>query len=178
MIQDKYTLSFNTRAALILDTITIARLYTEIGNWNDVRDTVLEHNTLQARTISTLKRIYSEISNRLKTLSDDEIDLLVKGTGHEREKEQKQIVWLGICKRYLLIRDFTIEVLSHYYDKAQYSLSQDDYDAFYNSSGRSLYIIISNLQKKVIIRKKQFDFFRAKYDIFHAVGVCLLLITQ
>jgi hypothetical protein len=133
MIQDKYTLSFNTRAALILDTITIARLYTEIGNWNDVRDTVLEHNTLQARTISTLKRIYSEISNRLKTLSDDEIDLLVKGTGHEREKEQKQIVWLGICKRYLLIRDFTIEVLSHYYDKAQYSLSPDDYDAFYNS---------------------------------------------
>jgi len=130
MNQDKYSLSFNTRAALILDTITIARLYTEIGNWNDVKETVLEQNTLQARTISTSKRIYGEISNRLKTLSDDEIDFLIKGT----EQEQKQIVWLGICKRYLLIKDFTIEVLSHYYDKAQYNLSQDDYEAFFNSN--------------------------------------------
>lgn len=130
MIKDKYTLSFNTRAALIFDTIAIARLYTEIRSWNDVKKTVMEQNILQARTISTLKRIYSEISNRLKTLRDDEIELLIKGT----EQEQKQIIWLGICKRYLLIRDFAIEVLSHRYDKAQYNISEDDYEAFFNSN--------------------------------------------
>jgi len=132
MSQHKYSLAFNTRAALIPDTITIAKMYSEIGIWNDVKDIVSEQNILQARTVSTANRIYSEISHRLKLLTDDEMAFLLTGT----EQEQRQIVWLAICKRYLLIKDFSIEVLTHRYDSSQYGVSQDDYVYFYNGKAQ------------------------------------------
>ena len=66
MSQHKYSLSFNTRAALIPDTITISKIYSEIGIWDNVKEFVSEQNILQARTVSTANRIYSEISHRLK----------------------------------------------------------------------------------------------------------------
>ena len=128
MSRNKYTLAFNTRSALIPDTITVAKIYSEIGIWNDVKEIVSEQNILQARTVSTANRIYSEISQRLKLLSDDEMAFLLTGT----EQEQRQIVWLAICKRYLLIRDFAVEVLADRYDKALHSVTQDDYVYFYH----------------------------------------------
>jgi len=131
MSQQKYSLAFNTRAALIIDTITIAKIYSEIGIWNNVKEFVSEQNILQARTVSTANRIYSEISHRLKLLTDKEMAFLL-GT----EQEQRQIVWLAICKRYLLIKDFSIEVLTHRYDSSQYAVSQDDYIYFYNGKAQ------------------------------------------
>ena len=128
MSQKKYTLSFTTGAAFVAETVKIAELYSEMGDWSAVRTLVLNENTLQARTTSTLNKLYRAISSRLKTLSEDEISMLV--TGHE--DEQRQLIWLAICQRYSLIKDFAIEVLSDRYDKAQYHLSYDDYDVFYN----------------------------------------------
>ena len=132
MSQQKYSLAFNTRAALIIDTITIAKIYSEIGIWNNVKEFVSEQNILQARTVSTANRIYSEISHRLKLLTDKEMAFLLTGT----EQEQRQIIWLAICKRYLLIKDFSIEVLTHRYDSSQYAVSQDDYIYFYNGKAQ------------------------------------------
>jgi len=132
MSQYKYSLAFNTRAALIPDTITIAKIYSDIGIWSDVKYIVSEQNILQARTVSTAHRIYSEISHRLKLLTDKEMAFLLT----DIEQEQRQIVWLAICKRYLLIKEFSIEVLSHRYDNAQFNVSQDDYIYFYNSKAQ------------------------------------------
>ena len=60
------------------------------------------------------------------------MDILLTGT----EREQRQIIWLAICKRYLLINDFSIEVLSDRYDSSQYAVSQDDYVYFYNGKAQ------------------------------------------
>jgi hypothetical protein len=126
--QSKYTLSFTTGAAFITESVSMAKLYSEDGNWPSVRSRVFEENTFQARTASTLKKLYGEISSRLKTLNNDEIKLLAIGTG----REQRQLIWLAICQRHPLIRDFAVEVMSGLYDKAQFHLSRDDYNVFYN----------------------------------------------
>lgn len=130
MSQKKYTLSFTTGVAFVAETISIAQLYSELGDWSAVRALVLNENTLQARTTSTLNKLYRAISSRLKTLTEDELSVLVTGS----EDEQRQLIWLAICQCYSLIKDFAIEVLGNHYDKAQYHLSYDDYDVFYNRS--------------------------------------------
>ena len=129
MSKSKYSLSFTTGAVLIRESIDVAALKCELIDWNSVKEHVLQNNTFQSRTTSTLKKLYGEVSRRLQHLSDDELSLLATGA----EAEQKQVLWLALCRRYKLIRDFAVEVLSHQYDAARYALSHEDYDAFFNA---------------------------------------------
>jgi hypothetical protein len=129
MNNENYSLSFTTGAALIWESIELARLKSDQEAWDAVKAHVLENNTFQSRTDSTLKKLYGEVSRRLQCLSDDELALL--GSGND--SEQKQLVWLALCRRYKLIKDFSVEVLSHYYDTARYAITHEDYDAFFNA---------------------------------------------
>ena len=128
MTPARYTLSYTTGAALVPETQLVADLYNKEANWDRVRSEVMASNLFQARTESTLKKLYREISSRLQTLTDEELGSFTDVI----EREQKQLVWLAICRRHQLIGDFAIEVLSNNYNKSQYRLSHDDYDAFYH----------------------------------------------
>ncbi|WNZ55591.1 DUF1819 family protein [Microbulbifer sp. MKSA007] len=129
MADDHYSLSFTTGAALIREAIDVAALKCELDDWAFVKAHVLENNTFQSRTASTLKKLYGEVSRRLQQLGDKELELLAHGT----DTEQKQVLWLALCRRYQLIKDFSVEVLCHQYDAARYALSHEDYDAFFNA---------------------------------------------
>lgn len=129
MADNRYSLSFTTGAALIREAINVASLKGELDDWAVVKAHVLENNTFQSRTSSTLKKLYGEVSRRLQHLGDDELALLVHGT----ETEQNQVLWLALCRRYKLIKDFSVEVLCHQYDAGRYALSHQDYDAFFNA---------------------------------------------
>jgi len=128
-ITSKYSLSFTTGAALITETLEIAQLKAKLQDWKSVRSFAIEQNVLQARTESTLKKIYGEVSRRLKKLSDQELDLLISTD----ELEQQQLIWLAICRHYNFINDFSVEVLSENFVNGRYEVSKEDYDVFFNA---------------------------------------------
>lgn len=125
----KYSLSFTTGAALIRESIVVAGLYVELRDWPAVRCKVLLGNAFQSRTESTLKKLYGEVSRRLKLLTDDQLRLLATGS----ESQAKALVWLAICRQYKFIHDFTIEVAVPHYEAARFLLTHEDYDAFFNA---------------------------------------------
>lgn len=128
MESHKYKLSFTSGAALIYESRLIAEQYLQFKDWKIVKEKVLTQNLLQARTENTSRKIYGEVSRRLKNLNDEELSLLVNS-----ENNEKQIVWLAICRHYALIRDFAIEVLAEHYDKSRFKLFPDDYEVFLNA---------------------------------------------
>ena len=85
-------MSFTAGTLLFKESVLISNLYLETRDWNVTREQVISSNLLQTRTTSSSKRISSETINRLKCLSDDELDLLSMGN----YQEQLEIVWLGI----------------------------------------------------------------------------------
>lgn len=129
---DRYTLSFTTGPALIAEMVLVANIWLQKRNWKAVKNEVLDNNRLQARTVSTLRKIYGEVSRRLEKLNEQELLLLAHGTDRDRQ----QVTWLAICRKYLLIHHFAIEVLADHYAKARFSLSHDDYDAFFNAKAQ------------------------------------------
>ena len=129
MSTSKYSLSFTTGAALIRESIVVAGLYVELHDWSAVRCKVLSENSFQTRTESTLRKLYGEVSRRLKLLSDDKLLLLAVGS----EAQAKALVWLAICRQYKFIYDFTIEIIVPHYEGARFLLTHDDYDAFFNA---------------------------------------------
>lgn len=129
MSTSEYSLSFTTGAALIRESVMIADIYVQLRHWPDVRSKVLTENSLQSRTVSTLKKLYGEVSKRLKLLTDDQLEMLATGS----ETQLKALVWLAICRQYTFIHDFTIEVIVPHYSAARFSLTHEDYDAFFNA---------------------------------------------
>lgn len=124
----KYSMSFTTGSLFRQESLKIAGLFLDFRDWNAVRKKVLSENLLQTRTLNTLKRVYREISSRLKTLCEEELALIVNGTS----QDQSQLLWLAVCRRYAFIYDFAKEVLRERFVSFKAVLKYEDFDAFFN----------------------------------------------
>ncbi len=121
-------MSFTTGSLFHRESVELAALYLDLGDWNSVRDKVIAENLLQARTLNTLKRVCREVISRLKTLSPDELEFLVEGN----HQEQAYMLWLAVCRRYRFIADFAVEVLRERYITLKNDLTHEDFDSFFN----------------------------------------------
>lgn len=128
MSDGRYSMSFTTGSLFHRESVQLAALYLAVGNWNVVRDQVIAENLLQARTMNTRRRIYSEVVSRLKQMSDNELAFLVEAT----HQDQACLLWLAVCRRYRFIADFAVEVLHERYITLKHDLHHEEYDSFYN----------------------------------------------
>jgi hypothetical protein len=121
-------MSFTTGSLFHRESVELAALYLDLGDWNAVRSKVIAQNLLQTRTLNTLKRVCREIISRLKTLSSGELEFLVEG----RHQEQAFLLWLAVCRRYKFVSDFAVEVLRERYITLKCDLTHEDFDSFFN----------------------------------------------
>lgn len=106
----------------------MAELYRELGDWDLVREEGLQRNLLQARTVSTAKRVSRESVARLRMLNDEELDVLIGGS----HQDQAHILWLGVCRLYQFVADFASEVVRERFLSMKIDLTFEDFDAFFN----------------------------------------------
>jgi hypothetical protein len=123
-----YKIGF-ARPALLRETVRVAQQYTLLKNWESTKTTILEDNSLQARTQRTANILFSEIYKRLSLLNDAQCDLVAE----DDSTDVRQLVWLAICKQYPFVGDFTIEVLEPAYISGRHQVGYDDYGYFFNS---------------------------------------------
>jgi len=128
MKQKKYLMSFTTGGLFYIESLLLLELYIKLQDWNDVYIYALDKNTLQTRVVNSAKRIVKEIINRLKTLSKNELLLLYKGS----ISDQKYLLWLSVCRRFIFIKEFAIEVIRERYLTLKYDLPVEEYEAFFN----------------------------------------------
>ncbi len=128
MKNERYSMSFTTGSLFHRESVSLAKLFLELNNWNAVRDKVISDNILQSRTLNTLKRVCREIISRLKTLNAEELAYLV-ATSYQ---EECYLLWLAVCRRYNFIADFAVEVLRERYITLKADLSYEDFDSFFN----------------------------------------------
>ena len=124
----KYNMSFTAGALLQSESVTIAKLYLELGSWNEVKDKAIANNVLQSRAVSTLKRISYEIISRLSTLTSEELILLVNSS----HKDQAYLIWMAVCRPHKFIADFAIEVLRERFITFKPDLQYSDFEVFFN----------------------------------------------
>ncbi|HCI75255.1 MULTISPECIES: DUF1819 family protein [unclassified Psychrobacter] len=128
MNSQKYNMSFTAGALLQTESVTIAKLYLEVGDWDLVKDKVIAENLLQSRALSTLKRLSHEIIARLSTLNIEELTLLTES----EYQDQAYMLWIAICRYYQFIADFATEVLRERFITFKPDLQHSDFDTFLN----------------------------------------------
>ncbi len=123
----RYKLSFTGVSLALAESVILAQLYLDLGDWQAVREAALARNLLQQRATASAKRVFQELPPRLAQLSRGQITLLASGS----LQQQRVLLWLAICKRYALIREFAIDVLHDRFLTMAPALTIDDYERFY-----------------------------------------------
>lgn len=125
---DGYILSFTAAGVLRTESVLLAELHARLGDWVEVRAAAVSENLLQARKAASATRVCRELVFRLQGLSQDELKLLRDGN----PKEQDQILWIAICRRYRLVAEFALEVLRERFLSFGPPLQLEDFDVFYD----------------------------------------------
>jgi bacteriophage exclusion system BrxA-like protein len=128
MTSKRYRISFTSGSLHHLESVQVAELYLELGDWKAVRAEVLRCNLLQARTERTAKTVCREIIDRLKTLNDRELVFLVETD----RQSQANLLWIAVCRVYRFVADFAVEVVRERFLAMKNDLSNEDFDAFFN----------------------------------------------
>ncbi|MDR0881100.1 MAG: DUF1819 family protein [Candidatus Adiutrix sp.] len=128
MNNDRYSLSFTTGGLFHRESVKLAELYLPLGDWDGLRNAAISRNILQSRTLSTLKRVFSEVVSRLKTFSPEELHFLVTAG----PQDQGYLLWLAVCRRYTFIGEFAVEVVRERYLTLKADLCYDDFDSFFH----------------------------------------------
>lgn len=125
---NKYILSFTAASLRLTEMVKVASALRDDDstNLNEVRDSRIVFGSIKNRTT---EKEFREIKHRLEKLTSDQLEVLVHGD----LISQKQIAFLGVCKHYDFIRDFTVDVIR---DKAlvfDYQIHESDFNSFINS---------------------------------------------
>lgn len=124
----RYSMSFTTGGLFLQESVKLAAVYLEHGDWDVVRDKVLAANLLQTRTLSSAKRVCRELVSRLATLDRSELDFLVAANS----RDQGYLLWAAVCRCYSFIADFAVEVVREHYITMNCELRYEDFDTFLN----------------------------------------------
>lgn len=120
-------MSFTSSSLRRRESAIIADLFLRLSDWDVVCNEVLSQNILQLNTVSSQKRIFSEIKLRLKHLSHSELQVLATNDSSDGEI----ILWLAICRCYTFIGEFAKEVIHEKYVSFQKTVDVCDYDLFF-----------------------------------------------
>jgi len=131
--KDKYSFSFTGASALITETLIIAEEYKNLQDWKEVKNSLMEHNSLNKIKQSTFKREFSEIKKRLSSLSEEQLYLLINGS----YDDSKAMILLSLIKVYTFLNDFIVEVLRNKYLQFDTNISENDYFKFVHSKSIS-----------------------------------------
>jgi bacteriophage exclusion system BrxA-like protein len=126
---EQYRMSFTSADLKLPESLRLAEAYRDLGDWDAVRARVAETNLLQTRTASSARRYANELIPRLQTLSPEQLRYLIAGT----HIEQRQLLWLAVCKRYAFIRGFATDILQDRYRALAPALTDDDFWRFFNA---------------------------------------------
>ncbi len=127
-MKNKYQLSFTAASLRLSEMVKVASfvLGNDTPDLNEIKESGEVFGSVKNRTTD---REFREIKHRLKKLTQDQIEILA----NEDLSSQKQMAFLGVCKHYTFIRDFTVDVIR---DKAlvfDYQIHESDYNGFINS---------------------------------------------
>lgn len=124
-----YNLTFTAGTLLLNETYAVAETYLESGcDWGKTQTITFEHNLMSKDKVSTNKRFFSLVKQRISALNEEELDLLVNSTVLIR----RQMLLLAICKAHALIFDFISVNVRDSFFAMQERVTHANFNEFFN----------------------------------------------
>lgn len=121
-----FPLSFTAGGLFGHEGRLIAERLLDGQTWDEIRHAVFDENLLQVTRHSSIKRLYSELQQRIQMLNQRHLWLLV----HGQPNEQQAVLWLAACRHYPFVARFA-GMLHQRYQHMQYRVDYGEYAYFY-----------------------------------------------
>jgi hypothetical protein len=105
---DQYKMSFTSGGLFLNESVEMARTQMDLLDWNVVVQNALYNRVLMLPKDSSNRRTAREITNRLRCLTELEIEFLVNS---KDRNDGYHILWVASCRAYKLVREFAVEVI-------------------------------------------------------------------
>lgn len=125
-----YKMSFSTGGLFINESVEVARLHDPAGSWKETIRRAIEDGPTTLPKAASQRRTLREITNRISTLTSDEIEFLVEEADRQ---EMQAILWLATCRAYRFVREFAVEVVRERYLSYQLDLPLESFDFFFET---------------------------------------------
>ena len=102
-----YSFSFTAGALLAAESLRVTDSFLRLKDWITTQNEVMGENVLMKKTSAASIRFYREIEPRLKALTPEQLGYLADATS----QEQRQLLFVAVCKVYSFIYDFVVEVV-------------------------------------------------------------------
>lgn len=124
-----YKMSFSTGGLFLNESIEVARLHDSDSSWEDTIVRALAEGTVSLPKSASQQRTLREIVNRISTLTDDELALLVET---DDRTEQQALLWLAACRAYRFVGEFAVQVLRDRHLAYRLDLPLEAFDMFWD----------------------------------------------
>ncbi len=125
-----YKMSFSTGGLFLNESLEVARLHEDGEAWEDTILRAMEEGTTSLPKSASNRRSLREISNRLRTLTDEERAYLVEEADRS---EQQALLWIATCRAYRFVREFAVEVVRERYLSYQLDLPLESFDILFEA---------------------------------------------
>lgn len=126
-----YSFSFITGALYLPESLAVASLACTQPDWTEVLQRAAADNLLKQRKAGSRTRLLREIRYRLQQLSREELEFLCEGGS----RDQRQLLFIAICRRFRFIREFVEEVLRPKATALDVQLYPADFARFFDRKG-------------------------------------------
>lgn len=124
-----YNMSFTAGAAMLNETHAVATALLECGgDWERTRELTFRDNLMQKNKVSSYKRYFALMKQRIETLNAEELQMLVSGNMAAR----RVLVLLAICKAHPFVYDFIVENVRESFYNLEGKITQANFNEFYN----------------------------------------------
>lgn len=124
-----YNLTFTAGALLMNETCAVAEVYLETGrDWEITKDRVFKENLMEKEKVSTNRRFFSLVKQRIEALNESELELLVSGNNSVK----RLMLFLAICKAHALIFDFIFVNVRECFFNMQEKVTHANFNEFFN----------------------------------------------
>jgi hypothetical protein len=128
-LNNDYIFSYTAATLMLHETVEVMKKYLEYKDWEKVKDLVIEENIMQKQSVSSRKRVFTEIKRRIESLNSQELEYL----SESNSSDIRNLIFLSILKTYRFIFEFMSEVISKKVLMFDYKILNSDYETFFES---------------------------------------------
>jgi len=128
--QQDYQMSFTTGGLFLNESLTVAQLHIEGEPWQQTVIRAMEQSATSLPKMVSNRRTLREISNRLRTLTHEELSFLLDEADRT---DQKALLWLATCRAYRFVREFAVEVIRERHLSYQIDLPLASFDILFEA---------------------------------------------
>ena len=124
-----YNMSFTAGAAMLNETYAVAQALLDCnGDWGRAKEITFKENLMQKDKAASNARYFALMKQRLETLNQAELEMLVNSTVAVR----RLLVLLAICKAHPFIYDFISENVRDCFYNQYEKVTHANFNEFYN----------------------------------------------